>query len=113
MNNSQASAYIIGFIAFFVLILISAIVANLIAYAPDGSDRRKRKVAFWILGGLVPVATFAAGYFMYYQNIRVPSRAEAYMTALSISSAAFFVAYIVVGVVLAKIFNHGKLSSWF
>ena len=113
MNNSPLSAYVIGLIVFFIVMLISVVVANLIAYAPDGSDRRRRRVSFWTLGGLIPTATFAAGYFLYYQNIRVPSRAEAYMTALCISAVVFYVAYIVLGFVLAKIFKHGKLSSWF
>ena len=113
MNNSQISAYIIGFIAFFVILLISIVVANMIAYVPDSSDRRKRKVAFWCLGGLIPIITFAIGYFAIYQDIRIPSRAEAYLTALGISAVSFFVVYIIIGIVLAKIFSHGKLSSWF
>ena len=115
MNGSVVSAYVIGFVVLVVFVLLAVIVANAIPYemgvAPR--DKGKRRMWFWILGVLCPVAVFALCYFLYFQGIRVPSRATAYLTAMSISTGVAFVLYVVIGFALSKIFNHGKLSSWF
>ena len=113
MTASVTSAYMVGFIAFAVCMLISIFVANIITDTPDGSSIGKRKIAFWILAVILPIAIFFSNYFFFYTDIRVPSRADAYMNAMCISAGVFFVLYIVLGFALAKICNHGKLSSWF
>ena len=113
MNASVTSAYMVGFVAFAVCMLIAIIVSNAIRYEVNNpQDKKKRRIVFWLMGVLVPLAVFATTYFVFYTDIRVPSRAEAYMTAMCISAAAFFVLYIVVGFVLSKVFSHSKLTSW-
>lgn len=115
MNGSVVSAYIIGLVVFLVLMLVSVIIANSISYelGANPKDKAKRRMWFWIICALVPICVFAINYFAGYQGIKVPSKAAAYMTAMSISTGIATVLYIVCGVVLSKIFNHGKLSSWF
>ena len=108
MNATVASAYMIGAIVFVVC-------TNAIRYEAGSNpkDKQKRKTCFWILTILCPVAIMAVCYFAVYSDIRVPSRQNAYLTAMGISSAVFFIAHIVCGLVLSKMFPHGKLSSWF
>ena len=115
MNGSVVSAYIIGLVVFLVLMLISVVIANGIPYelGANPKDKAKRKMWFWIICALVPICVFAINFFAGYQGIKVPSKAAAYMTAMSISTGVATVLYIVCGIALAKIFNHGKLSSWF
>ena len=115
MNVSVVSAYIIGLVVFLVLMLVSIIVANSIPYelGANPKDKSKRKMWFWIICALVPICVFVANYFIGYQGIKVPSKAAAYLQAMSIATVLATMLYIVCGVVLAKIFNHGKLSSWF
>lgn len=115
MNGSVASAYILGLVIFVVLMLVSVVIANMIPYelGANPRDKAKRKAWFWIIAGLVPTCVFAVNYFAGYQSILIPSKAAAYMTAMSIATGVATVLYVVCGFVLAKIFNHGKLSSWF
>ena len=115
MNATVASAYMIGAIIFVVCMLLAIVSANAIRYeaGTNPRDKQKRKTWFWILGILCPVAIMAVCYFAVYSDIRVPSRQNAYLTAMGISSAAFFLGYVICGFVLSKRFSHGKLSSWF
>lgn len=115
MNATVASAYMIGTIVFVICMLLSIVIANAIRYeaGTNPQDKKKRKTSFWILTILCPIAIMATCYFAVYSDIRVPSRQNAYLTAMGISSAVFFIAHIVCGFVLSKIFPHGKLSSWF
>ena len=115
MNGSVLTAYIIGLVVFAVLMLVSVIIANAIPYemGSNPKDKGQRKMWFWIVAAFVPIMVFAVNYYVAYQGIKVPSKAMAYMTAMSISTCVATILYIVCGFVLAKIFNHGKLSSWF
>lgn len=115
MNTTVASAYMIGVIVFVVCMLLAIITANAIRYeagiAPQ--DKKKRKITFWLFAILCPIAIMAICYFGIYYDIRIPSRQDAYLAAMGISSGIFLVAYIVCGFILSKAFPHGKLASWF
>ncbi len=113
MNNSIA--YLIGAICFIVFLLISVLIANAIAYESgvNPKDPAKRKLWFWILGILCPIATFLTLYFGWYNDIKIPAKAESFMSATMISTFASLVLYIVFGYILSKVFSHSKLKSWF
>lgn len=115
MNATVASAYMIGAIVFVICMLLSIVAANSIRYeaGTNPQDKKKRKISFWTFAILCPIAIMAICYFAVYSGIRVPSRQDAYLTAMGISSVVFFIAHIVCGFVLSKMFPHGKLSSWF
>lgn len=115
MNATVISAYMIGALIFVICMLLAIVSAQAIRFEAgiNPQDKRKRKVCFWILAVLCPVAIMLVSYFAVYSDIRIPSRQNAYLLAMGISSAIFFVAYIVCGFVLSKIFAHGKLASWF
>ncbi len=107
------SIYIIGAIVSAVVLLVSVLVANKIQYQPDSSDVKKRKTWFWIISVVAPVLTFAISYFAIYQGLKVPTQKMACMTAMCISAGVSWVVYIVLGVVVAKAFNHKKVGNWF
>lgn len=113
--TTVVSAYIIGVIVLVACLVLAIISANAIRYEAgvNPQDKKKRKIWFWVLAVLTPIATLAVAYFAVYQGIKVPSRQTAYLTAMAISSGIGFVAYIVIGFVLSKAFSHGKLGSWF
>lgn len=115
MNATTISAYLIGVIVLAVCLALAIISANAIRYEAgiNPQDKKKRQMWFWALAVLTPVATIAVAYFAAYQGIKVPSRQTAYLTAMGISAGVGFVAYVVVGFVLSKMFSHGKLGSWF
>lgn len=115
MNATVASAYMIGAITFVVCLLLTIISANAIRYEAgiNPQDKKKRKIWFWVLAILCPIAIMTVCYFAVYNGIRIPSRQDAYMTAMGISSGVFFVAYLVCGFILSKINSHSKLASWF
>ena len=114
MNITPTLAYLIGVISFLVFIVLAIISAKSIAYQSgvNPKDPAKRKLWFWIFGIICFLATFAACFY-FYNQIKVPSKASTFMTHMIISSIASFVIYVIAGVTLSKVFNHGKLSSWF
>lgn len=115
MNAVVASAYMIGAMIFIVYMLLAIISANAIRYeagiAPR--DKQKRRICFWAFAILCPVTILTVCYFAVYSDIRIPSRQDAYLAAMGISSVVFFIAYILCGFLLSKSFSHGKLASWF
>lgn len=107
------SAYIVGVVLAIVMLGIAAVVSNIISFRPDNSDCKSRKTWFWIIGALTPILTFVVTLLVGYMSIKSHKKAENYMIAMSISSAISFVLYVVLGWVVAKANNHGKLGNWF
>lgn len=110
---STTSAYIIGVIVAFVLILVSALVANLISFKPDRSDVKARKTWFWVFNILCPVFTFLIAFLLVYIGLRAHNQQTKYMIATSIASVISFVLYLVLGFIAAKANKHGKIGNWF
>lgn len=107
------SAYIIGIALSVVMLAIAAIVSNFISFRPDNSDCKIRKVWFWVFGVFTPILTFIITLCVGYLSIKSHKKAENYMIAMSISSVISFALYVLLGWILAKANNHGKLSNWF
>ena len=84
--SSTVSAYLIGFIVLVVCVLLAVVSAKSINYDSGikPKDRQKRKTWFWVFAILCPVAVLAIAYFAVYTDIRVPSRQDAYLTAMGI-----------------------------
>lgn len=110
---STVSAYVIGVIVSFVLILIAALVSNAIAYRPDLTDVCKRKMWFWVFAFLCPVISFGFAYLLVYMGIRAHTQRTSYMTAMCIAAGISFVLYIILGFIAAKFNKTGKISNWF
>lgn len=110
---STTSAYLIGVIVAIVLILVSALVANLIAFKPDRSDVKARKILFWVLDVLCPVFTFLISFIVVYIGLKSHNQQTKYMIAMAIASVISFVLYLILGIIAAKVNKNGKIGNWF
>ncbi len=112
-NVSMILPYIIGGITFFVCFLLALYSAGKINYKSDHSDKKTRRIWFWVLAVLTPVLTFLICYFGWATNIQVPSKADEFTNHTCYSTAAFFVLFIILGFIISKIFKTKKVQSWF
>ncbi len=113
MNANPTTAYMIGIVcavAFFLLALLSAV---MIAYRPDLKDKTTRKVWYWVLGIICAFTAFLVPYFAIYTDIKVPSKADAFMNAMIIGTCLSFVIYVIAGFIVSKSFKTKKVQSWF
>lgn len=105
--------YIIGGIVFAVCFLLAFVSANIINYRTDHTDKRTRRVWFWVFAAVVLIATFLICYFGWADGIRIPSRKSEFITHTSIATIAATIVYIIMGFLVSKIFKTKKVKSWF
>ncbi len=108
--------YIISIIFAATFILIAAVIANQIKFegGANPKDPSKRKMWFWILAILNPITYFLVGGFVLVPNPEDDQMVyDAYMAVVPFATAAGFVAYILIGFVLSKMFKNGKIGNWF
>lgn len=108
--------YIISIIFAATFILIAAVIANQIKFEGGATpkDPSKRKMWFWILAILNPIAYFICGGFILVPNPDDDQMVyDAYMAVIPFATAAGFVAYIIIGFILSKMFKNGKVGNWF
>jgi len=115
MNDQSLTAYIIGAVVCLAFLIIAALVSSAIRYegGSNPKDKKKRKICFWVFAVLTPIITFLVGFIFIREGIKVPSLQEKFTTALSIATGCSLVVYILLGLVLSKIFRTGKLGHWF
>lgn len=113
--NQSISAYVMAIVIALVFLLIAAVISNNILNegGDHPKDKGKRKMWFWIFAILCLVVIFLIGFFVVRPGIKVPSMRDNYTIALSIGTGVAFVFYIALGFVISKIFQNGKLGSWF
>lgn len=110
----STSAYIISLITALIFLLLSAIIANAIKFegGSNPKDPQVRKTWFWIFAILNPAVCFLLGYFVFIPDAN-RMVVNNYVSALSIGTAVGFVLYILLGLLLSKIFANGKIGHWF
>lgn len=115
MNDKTLTAYVIAVVISIAFLLLAALVSCLIKFETgvNRTDKKKRRVWFWLFAFLTPVATFLVGFLAIAPSITVPTMHSKFMTALSIGTAIGFVLYVVLGFVMSKIFKNGKIGQWF
>jgi len=99
-----------------VFLLIAALISSMIKYegGANPSDPKKRKVWFWVFAILNPAAYFSLSAFVLAPDkIEYPMEYDEYMAVVPIAAAVGFVAYILLGFIISKIFKNGKLGNWF
>jgi len=112
---STFPVYIIAVVAALLFILIAALISNAIKFEGGAhpKDPAKRKMWFWVMGILAPIANLVFGLFVYYFPQGNNYAKAKLITAIGIGSAVTFVAYLLVGFILSKVFKNGKLGNWF
>ena len=112
LSSLSIQTYILGAILGVVLLLIAAIIATMIDYIGGSSDEdsKKRRFWFWVLFSLI-------GFFLYNMFIVsktiAPNLESKFMITNIIGSIIATVVYLILGIILSKIFSKGKLGSWF
>ena len=112
---STFPVYIVSVVASLVFILIAALISNAIKYegGANPKDPGKRKMWFWVMGVLAPIANLLFGLFIYYFPEGNSFAKSKLITAIGIGSAITFIVYLLVGFILSKMFKNGKLGHWF
>jgi sulfoxide reductase heme-binding subunit YedZ len=112
---STFPVYIIAIVAALFFILIAAVISNAIKFEGGArpKDPAKRKMWFWVMGVLAPVANLLFGLFIYYIPEGNSYAKSKLITAIGIGSAVTFIVYLLVGFILSKMFKNGKLGQWF
>lgn len=112
---STFPVYIIAVVAALLFILIAAVISNAIKFegGANPKDPAKRKMWFWVMGILAPIANLLFGLITYYYPEGNSYAKSKLITAIGIGSAITFVVYILVGFILSKMFKNGKLGNWF
>lgn len=112
---STFPVYIIAIVAALFFILIAAVISNAIKYEGGSrpKDPAKRKMWFWVMGVLAPVANLLFGLFIYYFPEGNSFAKSKLISAIGIGSAVTFIVYLLVGFILSKMFKNGKLGHWF
>lgn len=130
--NSPMTPIIVGVLAALVFILLAILVANMIKFDPGANpkDKQKRRLWFWILGVLATVVAFVVIYFAFppitsievFSNMRGVTQDDIkdfkvnyhnYMLWSGIATAGTFVLYVLMGLVLSKLFKTKKIGNWF
>jgi len=110
------TCYIISVIVAGVMILLAALVSNAIKFEGGSSpkDPGKRKMWFWVIAILNPILFFVVARFVMAPNPADDQMVyDDYMKVVPIALGVGFVAYIVIGFALSKMFKHGKIGNWF
>jgi sulfoxide reductase heme-binding subunit YedZ len=108
--------YIISFIVAGAMILFVALISNAIKFegGSNPTDPGKRKMWFWVMAILTPIAFFVLARFALAPNPEDDQMVyDDYMKVVPIATAVGFVAYIIIGFILSKLFKNGKLGHWF
>ena len=105
------------------LLAIAVISALLINYRPGGADKITRRVWFWVLAVLTPIASFLLNFFVHIKDFEAtfrtlsPTKIQETVKALTMNNVysciAVFAAFILIGFVLSKVFKRSKLGTWF
>jgi len=107
--------YIIAIIFVLAFILIAVIISNLIKFegGTNPKDPRKRRIWFWILAALAPVAFYLYNLFMVIPNVKTGPALNKFTMHPPIASGIVLVGFILIGFILAKMSKTGKIGNWF
>ena len=130
--NSPMTPIVIGVLSALVFVLLAVLVANMIKFDPGANpkDKQKRRLWFWILAVLATIVSFVLIYVVFppicsievFQTIKGVKQDEikvftqnlhSYNLWSGISTGATFVIYVLVGLVLSKLFKTKKIGNWF
>ena len=113
MNFSVIPAWGIAGVTMVASLLLAILLANLVNVRPDMSDSKTRKIQFWLLGIGSLFIGLTLNYFIYYHDLRISSQQDSYRQHMWLAGVVSLVVYILLGIILSKIFKSSKLGTWF
>lgn len=114
LSSLSMQTYIFGAILGIVFLIIASIIANSIKFegGANRKDKAKRKFWFWFLLFMTFASFFLYNMFVVSKTV-APNLGSKFMTTNIIGSIIATVVYLILGIILSKIFSTGKLGSWF
>lgn len=98
-------------------ILLAVFISNAIKFEPgsNSNDATKRKIVFWVMGIAAAVVTLLLIMFGNYGIDIISSKSNKYNAGMyiAISTVVSFVVYVVIGLILSKMFKNSKIGNWF
>lgn len=127
---TDINMFVVAIVCALGFLLLAMLVANLIKFEPGSNpkDPQKRKLWFWILGVLATILAFVLLFFVipvpveavdWDQIVDVSARRRYenlmahYIMMAGIATGVCFVAYVLLGFVLSKVFKNKKIGNWF
>ena len=110
------TTYVSAIIAASIALLLAAIVSSAIKFegGSNPKDPMKRKVVFWVFAVFNPIIAYVLMAMVFVPSKKADIKAyNEYNDSILIAVSIGFVAYLVIGFVLSKVFKHGKLGHWF
>ncbi len=111
------NTYILAIVAAIIFLLIAMIISKTIAYegGKNPQDPKKRRLWFWIVGIIAPVAFFCYNFFVVKSQI-APNQMllDDFAKNMAISTGLVFVVYLAIGYLLSHfVFKSGKFGTIF
>lgn len=108
----MTQAYMLAFVVMAVLFAVAVVASNLVLFKPGNPGTTTRRIVFWSMCVFSVILGFVINYFIA-NGIEVPSIKSDYIMHSGIAALASALAYIIVGLVISKIFPNAKVGTWF
>ena len=113
MSEIIVPVYICALVASVLALVLAIILSNNVAYQPNLSDVRKRKVIFWFSSIVAPVVSALLAFLFVYIGLKTGSKKSTFMLHMFIGLCVSWVVYVALGFVVSKANKQGKVGSWF
>ena len=109
------NTYMFAVVAAIVMLGLAILVASMIQYQSGANpkDRMKRKMWFWILGILTPIIFYVYNLTLVMPNIKAGPAMNKFFNHSALSPVLAFAIFVILGVVVSKIFKRKKVGNWF
>ncbi len=115
IDGLVTNTYMFAVVTAIVMLGLAILVASMIQYQSGANpkDRIKRKTWFWILGILTPIIFYVYNLTMVMPNIKAGPAMKKFSTHGALSPVVAFAIFVILGVVISKIFKRKKVGNWF
>lgn len=109
------NSYMFGAVCAVVFLLIAVLISNMIKFegGSNPKDPKKRRMWFWIIGIITPVVFYLYNLFLVIPTIKKGPALEKFSLHGALSALESLVVYLLLGFILSKVMNRGKLGNWF
>ena len=109
------NTYMFAVVTAIVMLGLAILVASMIQYQSGANpkDRMKRKMWFWILGIITPIIFYVYNLTLVMPNIKAGPAMNKFFTHSALSPVLAFAIFVILGVIVSKIFKRKKVGNWF
>ena len=109
------NTYMFAVIAAVVMLGLAVLIASMIKFQAGANpkDRMKRKVWFWVLAVITPILFYVYNSALVVPNIKAGPAMNKFFMHSALSPVVAFTVFVVMGIVLSKIFKRKKVGNWF